>query len=189
MSKVVKIGQRFVECLTQAEADRLPNVGLGKYCRINTDNVLMKDNRLNKYINNHTMGALDNYAKHENMNIYITPLENDIFHDVRVSVYREHDTVAKFPLKIIDGKHALHDFLKELYENIAPQKALKKLDKSDKPTKSDDVKLFLSETFDNIKNFRLNMIRKFVEKHQGNRDPLRMVADAFEDAYYNDLYK
>lgn len=191
MSKIVKIGQKFVECLTPSEADRLPNIGLGKHCRINTNNILKKDERLNKYINDNTMSALDNYAKHENLNIYITPLENDIFHDVGVSVYKEHDTVAKFPIKINEGKNGLHDFLKELYEKVAPKKTPEKLKGTDKPNKSDDIKMFVSEKVDNIKNFRINQIRKFIEKHQNSEDgdPLKSLANVFENVYYNKLYK
>lgn len=151
----------------------------------------MKDNRLNKYINDKTMGALDNYAHREGMKIYITPLENDLFHDVAVSVYKDnnHNTITKFPVKINDSPHALGDFLKELYNNIAPQKAVKKLDKSEKPTKIDNMKLFFSEAVDNIKNFRINQIRKFVENHKNSDGLAKTIADVFEDVNYNDLYK
>ena len=189
MTKIVKIGQNLVECWSQAEVDKLPNVGLGRHCRINTNNILMKNNRLNKYVNNSTMGTLDNYANHENMNIYITPLENDMFHDVRVSVFKEHNTIAEFPLKINDSKNGLHDFLKELYQKVAPQKPVEKMKKADKPQKVDDVKLFLGEVVDNIKNFRLNQIRKFIENHQNGNGVARTMADVFEEVHYNDLYK
>lgn len=189
MPKIVKIGQNLVECWTPSEVDRLPNIGIGRHNRIMTNNILMKDNRLNKFVNNNTMGALDNYAMHEKMNIYITPLENDLFHDVGVSVYKEHDTVAKFPLKINDGRNGLRDFLKELYEKVAPKKPAENLKKSDKPQKGDDVKLFLGGVVDNIKNFRINRIRKFIENHRQEDDTLKTVADAFEDAYYSELYK
>ena len=66
---------------------------------------------------------------------------------------------------------------------------MKKLDKSAKPTKSDDVKIFFSEAFDNIKNFRINLIRKFVENHRNDNGALRTIADVFEDVHYNELYK
>lgn len=189
MPHIHKIGNVNLMCWTPSEVDRLPNVPLGRHCKINTNNILMKNERLNKFVNTKTMGVLDNYANHEGMNIYIIPYENDLFHDVAVSVYKDHDTIARFSLKINDSRHGLRDFLKELYENIAPQKVLKKLDKSEKPTKSDNFKLFASEAFDNIKNFRLNMIRKFIENHQAEGDPLKTVADVFEDVHYNDLYK
>lgn len=187
MPHIHKVGN--VNLMTQAEVDRLPNVSLGRHCRVNTNNILTKDNRLNKYINDKTMGALDNYAHREGMKIYITPLENDLFHDVGVSVYKEHNTVAQFPVKINDSPHALGDFLKELYNNIAPQKAVKKLDKSEKPTKIDNMKLFFSETVDNIKNFRINQIRKFVENHKDSDGLAKTIAEVFEDVNYNDLYK
>jgi hypothetical protein len=186
MPHIHKVRNVNIMCRTP---DRLPNIPIGKHSKINTNNILIKDKRLNKYVNDSTMGALDNYANHENMNIYITPLENDLFHDVAVSVYKEHDTIARFPVKINDGQHALGDFLKELYENIAPQKAVKKLDKSEKPSKSDDIKMFFSEKIDNIKNFRINQIRKFVEKNQDKNGIKRTIADAFEEIYSDELYK
>ena len=187
MPNIQKIGRMNVMCWT----DRLPNISLGRHCRVNTNNILTKDNRLNKYINDKTMGALDNYAHREGMKIYITPLENDLFHDVAVSVYKDnnHNTITKFPVKINDSPHALGDFLKELYNNIAPQKAVKKLDKSEKPTKIDNMKLFFSEAVDNIKNFRINQIRKFVENHKDSDGLAKTIADVFEDVNYNDLYK
>ena len=189
MPHIHKIGKANVMCWTQWETDRLPNKFLGKHCKIMTNNLLLNDKKLNKYVNESTMGALDNYANHEDLTISITPLENDIFHDLAVKAYKGHDTVAMFPIKINEGKNALHDFLKEVYEKIAPSKTPQKLDKSVKPTRKDDAKLFFGETFDNIKNFRINQIRKFIEKHQKEGDALKDIADVFEDVHYNELYK
>lgn len=188
MPHIHKIGNVNLMCWTPSEADRLPNIPLGKHYRINTNNVLLKDSRLNKYINDRTMGALDNYAHHEGLNIYITPLENDLFHDVAVSAYKDHETVSKFPVKINDGRHALRDFLKELYENIAPRQN-KKEQSFAKPTNLDNFKMFAAEVVDNVKNFRINQIRKFIENHQKEGDALKDIADVFEDVHYNELYK
>lgn len=52
------------------------------------------------------------------------------------------------------------------------------------PKKSDDIKLFVSETIDNIKNFRINLIRRFVDNHRTGNGVTRTIAEAFEDAYY-----
>lgn len=86
MPKIVKIGNVSLHCMTSYEADRLSNIYLGKNGRITTTNVLKKDPRLNQFFNKETMSALDNYAQHENLRIFITPLENDMFNDVAVSV-------------------------------------------------------------------------------------------------------
>ena len=189
MPHIHKVRNVNVMCWNQWDIDRFPNKYLGKHCKIMTNNVLLNDKKLGKYINESTMGALDNYANHEDLIISITPLENDIFHDVAVYAYKGHDTVAKFPVKIDENKNTLHDFLKEVYEKIAPTKTPKKLDKSAKPTKTDDAKLFFGEVIDNIKNFRINQIRKFVEKHQQEGDALKDIADVFEEVHYNELYK
>lgn len=189
MPHVQKIGKVNLMCWTPKEADRLPNISLGRHCRVNTNNILMKDNRLNKYVNDSTMGALDNYANHEGMNIYITPLENDLFHDVAVSVYKDHDTIAKFPLKINDGREGYRDFFKELYSKIAPKKVAENIDKSAKLTEKKDIKIFLEDKIDNIKNFRINLIRKFVESHKNDKGIGRTIADVFEEVHYNELYK
>ncbi len=89
MPKIVKLGKNNVMCWSQKEIDRLPNVPLGKNGLINVNNNLKNDKRLSEFVNDHTMGALDNYAKHENMQVYITPLENDLFDDLSVSVYKK----------------------------------------------------------------------------------------------------
>ena len=98
MPKIVKLGNVKLCCFTPHEVDRIPNVPLGKNCRVNTNNILKKDPRLNQFFNNETMGALDNYAEHEKLRIYIKPLENDMFNDVAVSVYKGYDTKAYFPI-------------------------------------------------------------------------------------------
>ena len=72
---------------------------------------------------------------------------------------------------------------------LLPQKPLQKLSQSDKPTKLDDFKMLVEEKVDNIKNFKINMIRKFVENTRVGNGINRTIADVFEDVYYNKLYK
>lgn len=151
MPKIMKVKNVNVMCWTQAEVDRIPNVGLGKNCRVMTNNILINNKKLSKFINNNTMGALDNYANQEGLSIYITPLENDLFHDVAVSVYKEHNTLTKFAMKIDESRAGFHDFIKELYEKIAP-KQNSKPKKLIKPTKFDDFKMFIGDKIAYIKN-------------------------------------
>ena len=66
-----------------------------------TNNILKKNPSLNQFFNDETMGALDNYAVHEDLNIYITPLENDMFNDVSVSVYNNRQRQVIFPMNIV----------------------------------------------------------------------------------------
>lgn len=121
--KVVKIGKCMVDCLTEAEAKRIPNVHLGQNCRIKVPEILQENKKLSRYINNETMGALDNYAKHENLNVFITPLENDLFDDISVGVYSgygsENNISSRFAMKIQEGKDGFHDFMKDLYTRVA----------------------------------------------------------------------
>ena len=115
MPKIVKIKNVNMPCFTPHEADRFPNVYLGKNCRIITNNVLKKDPRLNQFFNNETMGALDNYAHHENLNIYIKPLENDMFNDVAVSVYKNREEMTRFPMNVAKTKEEVPEFFRELF--------------------------------------------------------------------------
>ncbi len=105
--------------LSKYKIERIPNVCLG-YC-ISTNQILKKDVKLSSYINKNTMSALDNYAKHENLSIYITPLENDLFEDVSVSVFKKDGITScnNFALKIEEGREGVVKFFRELYTRVA----------------------------------------------------------------------
>lgn len=120
--RYINIGKMKVACWDYAEAQRFPNRILGRNGRIHTSPLLMEDKKLRQYVNEHTMGALDNYANHENLDVYITPLENDLFDDVKVSVFEQKFASNKehlFTLKIEEGKEGFCNFLRSLYTNVA----------------------------------------------------------------------
>ena len=122
MPKIMKINGVNGPAWTQKEADRWPNINLGRNGRIITNNLLKKDVRLHSYVNNNTMGALDNYAEHEKLQIYITPYENDLFHDLKVSVFKDGvkaDMGKAFPIKIQEGREGVFKFFRELYTKVA----------------------------------------------------------------------
>jgi hypothetical protein len=99
--------------------ERFPNEPLGR--NIMTNAALLKSEKLSKFVNNATMSALDNYAKHENLSIYITPLENDLFEDVSVSVFKKDGITScnNFALKIEEGREGVVKFFRELYTRVA----------------------------------------------------------------------
>lgn len=164
MPRIVKIKNVNMPCFTPHEADRFPNVYLGKNCRIITNNVLKKDPRLNQFFNNETMGALDNYAHHENLNIYIKPLENDMFNDVAVSVYKNREEMTRFPLNIAKTKEEVPEFFRELYNKI--HKAVYPSAKSFntpkvKHTKLGDAKMYFENIIERYNDARLSILNKF----------------------------
>ena len=164
MPKIVKIKNVNVLCFTPHETDRFPNVYLGKNCRITTNNVLKKDPRLNQFFNNETMGALDNYAQHENLNIYIKPLENDMFNDVAVSVYKNREEMTRFPLNVAKTKEEVPQFFRELYnkihKSVNPSAEYLKTPKV-KHSKLEDVKMYFENVLERYNNARLSILNKF----------------------------
>ena len=81
---------------------------------------LEKNTKLNKFINKDTVGALNNYAEHENVRIFFKPLENDLFDDIGVSVFKNMNNKG-FAMKVPENdKHGnFGDFMRELYTNVA----------------------------------------------------------------------
>lgn len=124
--KYINVGKFKVACFSPTETKRFPNKLLGhRFGRIFTTETLQEDKKLSQYINENTMGALDNYANHEKLHIYITPLENDLFDNVSVGIYgamdmesKNHGLRANFAMKTEEGKDGFHKFFKELYTNV-----------------------------------------------------------------------
>lgn len=196
MPKVVNIGKKLnIQVWSQREIDRIPNVGLGKNSRINTNNVLLNDKRLSEFVNEKTMGALDNYAKHENANIYITPLENDLFDDLVISVYDNNKSsqVASFPMKLQEGKEALPEFLRSLYTKIDKALHPKRQAADEKVVKRtglQDITDYVKVVAARFNDKRIEQLRNFVEKNQNSNSVfLRTMADVVEFRNYNQLYK
>ncbi len=164
MPKIVKLGNVNLHCFTQRVIDRFPNVHLGKNSRVITNNILKKDPRLNQFFNNETMGALDNYAAHEKMNIYITPLENDMFNDVAVSVYKNSKEMIRFPYDIAKSKEEVPQFLRDLYNKIH-----KAVHPSEEPIKTQnvshsiwkDAKMYFENVAERYNKTRFSILDKF----------------------------
>lgn len=168
MPKVVKIGKCNVLCWTPSESARWPNVSLGKNCRIRTNNLLKKDPRLNQFINEKTMGALDNYAEHENMNIYIAPLENDMFNDLVVSVFKDNNKEAYFPINVAKTKEEVPLFFRELYSKIHkathPSASVEsKIAPKTKHTKWGDFKMYIENVIDRFNDARFELTQKIIK--------------------------
>lgn len=164
MPKIIKIGQNYLHCFTPYESDRIPRLVLGKNCKIHTNDSLKKDPRLNQFVNDYTMGALDNYAKHENMDIFITPLENDMFNDLKISVFKKGYEGVNFPINISETKEGVRDFFRELYTKIHnafhSSEEIKTAPKT-KPSKRADFKMYIENVADRYNNARLSILNKF----------------------------
>ncbi len=162
MPRIVKIKNVNMLCFTPQETDRFPNVYLGKNCRITTNNVLKKDPRLNQFFNNETMGALDNYAQHENLNIYIKPLENDMFNDVAVSVYKNREEMTRFPMNVAKTKEEVPEFFRELYNKIhkAVHPSAESLNAPEvKHSKLKDAKMYFENIIERYNDARLSILK------------------------------
>ncbi len=123
--KYIPIGPVRIASFSKEEAQRIPNLILGRCTRINVPQTLLANEKISKYVNENTMGALNNYAKHEKLNIYISPLENDLFDDMKVSVFSDYHLSqtkrinSQFPIKIPEGNGSFRDFIRTLYKNVA----------------------------------------------------------------------
>ena len=164
MPKIVKLGQNYIHCLTSYEAKRFPNRLLGKNGNIHTNDLLLKNPRLNQFVNNETMGALDNYAEHENMDIFITPLENDIFNDLKVSVFKKGHRDIIFPMNIEESKEGVRKFFRELYTKIhnATHTAEETKPKPQtKNSKLEDLKMYAENVIERYNDARMSILNKF----------------------------
>ncbi len=164
MPKIVKLGQIYLHCLTSYEAKRLPNRVLGKNGNIHTNDLLMENPRLNQFVNDYTMGALDNYARHEDVDIFITPLENDMFNDLKVSIFKKGQRDVYFPMNVSETKDGARDFFKELYtkiHNATHPSEEKKQVSMVKPSKWEDFKTYVENVADRYNDARLSILNKF----------------------------
>lgn len=164
MPKIVKLGQNYIHCLTSYEVNRFPNVVLGKNARVHTNELLRKNPSLNQFINNETMGALDNYAEHENMDIFITPLENDMFNDLKVSVIKKGHNDVLFPMNIKETKEGVREFFRELYtkvHNATHTVEETKPEPQTKNSKLEDLKMYAENVIERYNDARMSILNKF----------------------------
>ena len=191
MPRIVKIRNLNMHCFTP-EVERIPNVILGRNSRIHTNMLLTGDPKYNKLINENTMGALDNYAQHENMDIYITPLENDMFNDLRVSIFKKGYEDKKFPMDVAKTREETPEFFKELYtkvhKSIHPNEGTRPV-QGIKKSLWNDFKTYAENVADRIHEYKMAKIRKFIMENEYKSGLKRAIADTLEELHYDELYK
>ncbi len=145
---------------------------------------LLNDKRLSKYVNPHTMGVLANYAKHENMNICILPLKNDLFDDLAVHV-TPHAKGApapfSFAVKLEEGREGLNKFLKDLYTTIHNKSHIN--DEASQVSRQNHRFTALENFANHVKLIKNNTIRDFVNNNSGKKGVKGLLADALEEIY------
>ena len=119
---ILKFGNLNIRCFSQSQIDRLP-YAMNNLLRINVPNTLVYNEKYGKYINERTMGTLNNWAEHEKINIYFTPLENDLFDDLKVMMFKNnYNTGFTMSLPKEEKRSNVADFLKELYTKAVEHK-------------------------------------------------------------------
>lgn len=182
MPSVKKIGKAFVNYFDSYETDKILNVRYGKNGRVITNNILRMDDILSKYVNDRTMGVLDNYAQHERVNIYIKPLEQDLFDNLQVSVVKKNLN-RNFSIKLNEEKD-VPTFLKELYKKV--HKTIHPISEGEEnKTLKSKFKTFIKTLEYNINNKRFEFMRNYVEKHKDNNGIKRIFSDILEEVNYN----
>ena len=197
MPTIYKYGKNNIKLFTSEEAARWCNRALSRNGRVVTNDVTLKDKRLSQYINNETMSVLDNYAKHENMDIYLKSLEGDFFDDLAVGLAFKNKIGNRkflaFPIKIQEGKDSLPIFLKELYTKVHkythPEYNGPKIVHTKKPTALERLRLNYQILSDKFEQYKLERIRSYIKKNQYSSSELkRFISDVLEHNYYEKLY-
>lgn len=97
-------------------------ISLSKYGRIHTNKDVLSNDKLSKYINDKMMGALDNYANHEDMDIFISTIKPDERYDMNIKmIYKNTKGIRmdnKFGIKSPENDKDITRFFKELYNKI-----------------------------------------------------------------------
>lgn len=188
MLSIKKIGQLLDNYFNSYQPNKILNIRLGKNGRIHTNYDIRMNDRLSKYINDGTMGAFDNYAKHEGINVYIKQLDNDLFDDLQISIIKK-STKKEFPINIKEKK--VPDFLKELYEKT--QEALHKKknfdikDTDKKAAQKNILKAFIDKIDYYVNNRRFELMKKYTEKHQSKDRVQRVFSDILEEVDYDKI--
>ena len=94
----------------------LPNLQLGNSVRCSQANIT----HLSKIFNKNTLSALDNYATKKNMTVYFTTIENDIFDNTAMTVFKRGECNQRvYAMNLSDNsKDSFSDSLKLIYKNI-----------------------------------------------------------------------
>ena len=97
--------------------DNVPNMYLGTYVRCSTNNM----KKFNKIFNQNNMSALDNYASKNNLAIYFTDMENDLFDNTKMCVgkFRCLESDKSYTMNLNqDNKQKFSDSIKLIYKNV-----------------------------------------------------------------------
>ena len=94
----------------------LPNIAVGNsvYCS------QLNKSRFSNIFNRENLSALDNYATKKNMSVFFQTIENDLFDNTSMTVFkRGEDDVKKYAMNLSDKtKDNFCDSLKLIYKNI-----------------------------------------------------------------------
>ena len=108
---------------TEEQFNKLPLLTL-------SSNIKCSQNIKSKYyaiFNHNNISTLNNYAQKENLQIYFRELENDIFHNSVMTVFKKDSSPSNHyqaPMKLnIDSKENFVKSLREIYNNA--QEAVK----------------------------------------------------------------
>ncbi len=97
-------------------------ISLSKYGRIHTNKDVLSNDKLSKYINDEMMGALDNYANHEDMDIFISTIKPNDKNDIDIKmIYKNKNGTRmdnKFGIKSPENDKDITRFFRELYKKI-----------------------------------------------------------------------
>lgn len=119
------------------------------------------------------MGALDNYSQHENISVYITPLENDMFNDISVSVFKEGKKDMHFPMNVAKTQEEIPVFFRDQYNKVhkltqiqsAPNISNKtKPEKIKRPTLLRDLLMYAENVIDRFNDARFELTKKITKK-------------------------
>lgn len=160
MARILKIGNNApLVYFTPNESAQIPNIRMGKHSNISTNLELLHNKNMFRHVNDRTMGALDNYAEHKGLSVYITPSHKTEAKDtLDISVYPKKESSKiknfSFSTKLNNGRHSVVDFLTDLHKTITDgvkQAENKNVNNIAKPSKLKDFKMWCKNVIDRIK--------------------------------------
>lgn len=121
MSKCSGINS-IVSCWSKKEFEKLP---LSISSNVNCTQKLQR--KYYALFNHNNISALNNYAQKENLQIFFSQLENDIFHNTVMTIFHKSSihNKHKIPLKLnINSKENFVESLRQIYKTA--EEAVKK---------------------------------------------------------------
>lgn len=97
------------------------NLYLPLCSKVHVQESLLAKNQFPKILNRHNLSALNNYAQHEEVSIFIKDLDNDLFHNVGVYLHKSTETTTKqaqFPMVLNEAGKNFAETMKTLYLNV-----------------------------------------------------------------------